>query len=420
MQKLSGPTIINHRLFTILALGFASGLPYALRGTTLQAWFASVKSEVSLVTVGTILMVAGLPYLFKVLWAPLMDHFGFEKFGKRKGWILMMQAGVVVALMLLAQTNPSENILMVGVLAFTLAFFSASQDISITAYQADVLPSEERGLGVSYYVFAYRIALLISGGLALIFADYFGWKLTYELMAVIFLLSIFPTLKAPAVYDIKPVNANIFHTTLQAWRNMFQREQIILVALFILFYKFGDALALQLMTFFLMKGLGFTLTELGLTYKTVSFIAAIAGGFVGGIILTRWNIFKALLWFGLAQAFSNLTFVWLAMSDKQFVSMSLAVFLENFCSGLSTAALFSFMLSLCDKRYSATQYALLSVIASSGNILLGPVAAFMIEQLGWIQFFIWTFVLCFPGIFFLLLLMRDTERVGKHAHAELY
>jgi PAT family beta-lactamase induction signal transducer AmpG len=163
-------------------------------------------------------------------------------------------------------------------------------------------------------------------------------------------------------------------------------------------------LALSLMTNFLLHGLGFSLTEVGLAYKTVSFIATISGAFVGGLMLTRWSIYRALMIFGIAQAFSNLLFALLAMAGHQFTLMAFSIFVENFCSGLSTAALLAFLMSLCNQRYTASQYALLSAVASLGRVLLGPVASYLVMHVGWVQFYVWTFALCFPGIFFLFML----------------
>ena len=167
------------------------------------------------------------------------------------------------------------------------------------------------------------------------------------------------------------------------------------------------------MTNFLLQGLGFSLTDVGMAYKVVSFIATMLGAFAGGILLTRWPIYRALLVFGLAQAFSNLTFVVMAMVGKQFLLMTSSVFIENFCSGLSTAALLAFMMSLCNHRYTASQFALLSAIASLGRVFLGPIAGLMVEHLGWIQFYMWSFALCFPGILFLILIK---EKVADHAY----
>lgn len=406
--------LINNRLLAILVLGFASGLPLSLTGATLQAWFT--EAHVNLKAIGTLSLI-GIPYTLKFLWAPLMDHYGFSKLGKRKSWILLMQLALVFALLLISEMNPEFQAGSIGMVALLIAFFSASQDISINAYTTDVLPPEERGLGAAYTVFAYRIAVLVSGGLALVFADYFGWKRTYEFMAFLMLLSMLPTYFAPRTVEVVSSARNLYQTTNAALINILKRDKMLLILFFITFYKFGDALALSLITNFLLKGLGFTLTEVGLAYKIVSFVAMILGGFVGGIILTRWNIYRALLVFGIAQAVSNLTFAILAYAGKQFFLMAASVFIENFCSGLSTAALLAFMMSQCDRRFTATQFALLSAFASSGRVYLGPVAALMVENLGWIQFYVWSFVLCFPGILFLMLL-KDEVKYHVHATAD--
>lgn len=410
MSTSNNKILINTRLLTILILGFASGLPLSLTGATLQAWFT--EANVNLKTIGALSLI-GIPYTLKFLWAPLMDHFGISKLGKRKSWILLMQFALVLSLLLIAQLNPSSQVTSISILALAIAFFSASQDISINAYTTDVLAPEERGLGAAYYVFTYRVAMLVAGGLALVVADYVGWKTTYEFMALLMLLCMIPTYFAPRTDTPATTARNLYQTMLQALMDMLQREKIILILFFIIFYKFGDALALSLITNFLLHGLGFTLTEVGLAYKVVSFVAMVLGGFIGGIFLTRWNIYKALLFFGLAQAFSNLTFAALAFIGKNFVLMAASVFIENFCSGLSTAALLAFMMSFCNHRYTASQFALLSAVASLGRVFLGPVAALMVENVGWSQFFVWSFVLCFPGII-LLGLLKD--EVLQHAH----
>lgn len=411
MQRSTQTLLINNRLLAVLCLGFASGLPLALTASTLQAWFT--EAHINLVTIGA-LSLLGIPYTLKFLWAPIMDQYGLSRFGKRRGWILLTQLGLAILLFVLAQMDPSVDVSTMGMVALLIAFFSASQDIAVDAYRTDVLEPTERGLGAAYYIFAYRIALLIAGGLGLVMADYVGWKITYEFMAVLMLLSMLPAYFAPQAVEMAPASHNIFNTIRSALSDLLSREKIILLLLLIIFYKFGDALALSLMTNFLLHGLGFSLTEVGLAYKVVSFVATILGAFVGGLFLTRWSIYRALLWFGLAQAFSNLMFMVLALVGKDFLLMASSIFIENFCSGLSTAALMAFLMSLCNHRYTASQYALLSAIASLGRVFLGPLAGWMVENMGWVPFYAWSFVLCFPGIVFLVLLR---EKVASYATA---
>ncbi len=409
MRALFFPKIMSPRLIAVMLLGFASGLPLALTGSTLQAWMT--EANVSLAAIGALSLV-GIPYTLKFLWAPLLDYFRIPVLGLRRGWIMLTQACLILALVLLAGIHPEQQPGLIYSLALVIAFFSASQDVAIDAYRADVLKVDERGLGAAYSVFAYRIAMLFSGGVALIMAANLGWHTTYLIMAIVLSLTMVGTYFAPRVNEVRLANGGMLKAMMQGFWNLLQREKIVLLLLFLLLYKIGDALALQLMTNFLLHGLGFSLTEVGLAYKIVSFAATISGAFIGGLILTRLPIFNGLLFFGLLQALSNLMFVVLALYGKHFFLMASAIFIENFCSGLSTAALIAFMMSLCDHRFTATQFALLSAVTSLGRVFLGPLAAFMVMKLGWVEFYCWTVVLSFPGLLLLLFLKNE---VGSYA-----
>jgi PAT family beta-lactamase induction signal transducer AmpG len=398
---------ITPQLLAVLFMGFSSGLPLALTGSTLQAWFT--EANINLVTIGAVSLL-GIPYTLKFLWAPAMDFFVLPM-GKR-GWTLLAQAVLAILLLVLAQGEPTAKANMMLGVALFVAFFSASQDIAIDAYRAEVLTEEARGLGSAYFVMAYRLAVLITSGLALITAGYWGFKVTYEIMAVLMLISMVPVWRAPSTPDLKPREVNYFSAMYASLRDLLQRDQIAYLLLFVIFYKFGDALVLQLMNTFLLRGLGFTLVEVGVAYKMLSFFATISGALVGGALLLRWPIFRALLLFGLAQAFSNLMFVLLAIVGKNFSLMAASIFIENFCSGLSTAALMAFLMSLCHREYTAGQYALLSAIASIGRVFLGPFAGLFVKEFGWTQFFMWSFSVSFIGLLFLLLIK---EKVSSYA-----
>ena len=401
----------NPRLMAALLLGFSSGLPLALTGSTLQAWFTD--ANVSLAAIGALSLI-GVPYTLKFLWSPFLDYYQLPKLGMRKGWIVVTQLGVAVALYLMAHMNPQVDVLMISILALLTATLAATQDVAIDAYRTDILKDDERGLGAAYYVFTYRLAMVASGGLAMIFADYYGWKLTYELMAVLMLLLMAVTFRTPSIQHEASSEPNFWQSMRVSAKDLMRRENIVILLLFVMLYKFGDALALSLMTNFLLHGLGFTKTEVGFAYKIMSFAATILGAFVGGAILTRKSVYYGLIVFGFAQAFSNLMFVLLAAVGKSFSLMALSVFIENFCSGLSTAAFIAFLMSMCNKKYTASQYALLSAVASLGRVYLGPVAAWMVASFGWTLFFIWSFVLSFPGILLLIILK---EKVMVYAHS---
>src|SRR3990167_1916466 len=394
----------NKRLLAVALLGFSSGLPLFLIGSTLQAWFT--ESHVSLTTIG-LLSFVGIPYTLKFIWAPLLDYFSIPKLGLRRGWILCMQAGLVIVLCVLATMQPGVSAFSMFIVALVIAFLSASQDIAIDAYRTEILQPEERGLGSAYAIFTYRIAMLMAGGVALIVADYIGFSFTYYLMAMILLIIMIVTIQLPAVAEYPIATHHFLKTARAAFIDLWQRATIIAALLFLLFYKFGDALLGQLLTNFFLHGLGFSLTTIGFAYKVVGFTATVLGVLIGGIVLTRWQIYRALLVFGLLQAFSNFMFVVLAAVGKNLALMMLTVFIENGCSGLSTAALLAWMMSYCRHPFTASQFALLSAVASLGRVLLGPVAAFLVNHVGWEALFLWSFFLSFPGLIILYFIKNE-------------
>src|SRR3990167_2587246 len=266
--------IMNQRLLAMLCLGFASGLPIALTSSTIQAWFT--QAGVSLMAVGVLTLV-GLPYIWKFLWAPLMDRPLFRSLGRRRGWILLTQSCLCGSILLLAQMDPHSEAAVMGLLALVVAFFSASQDVAIDAYRADILRPTERGLGSAYFIFAYRMAMLVSGGLALILADYCGWRLTYELVAVLLMIFMVATYFSPLPAEAALPRCGFVASIVEPFINLFKKEKILWLLLFIFFYKLGDTLALSLMSNFLLHGLGVSLTEVGLDYKINSLVAGILG-----------------------------------------------------------------------------------------------------------------------------------------------
>jgi MFS transporter, PAT family, beta-lactamase induction signal transducer AmpG len=390
---------LNPRMFAILCLGFSSGLPLALTGSTLQAWYT--EAGVSVVTIG-ILSLIGMPYVWKFLWAPLMDRYALLG-DRRRGWIMLTQLSLCATLFFISTYDPKVHPYAMGFVALLVAFFSASQDVSIDAYRADVLPVDERGIGSAYYIFAYRMAMLVSGGVVLVIADHLGFRTAYQIMAVIIGLASIITYFAPKVPRAN-VPENIFLTIKESFSDLLSRPSIGILLLFVIFYKLGDALAVSLISNFLLHGLGFSLTEVGLAFKTVSIIGTLTGAFIGGALLATLGLYRSLLWFGLAQAVSTLSFMVLAMAGKNFGLMVGCVFIENFCSGMGTTAFMAFLMSLCNLRYTATQYACLSALASVGRVYLGPVAGLMVASLGWTAFYAWSFALSLPGLLLLMLL----------------
>lgn len=401
--------LFSPRMIAVTLLGFASSLPLALTSSTLQAWFT--QAGMSLMSIGVLTLV-GLPYMWKFLWAPAMDKIIPPFLGRRRGWMALTQFALSMTLFGLANLIPNQHANLMGWLALVIAFFSASQDIAIDAYRTDILQPEERSMGTAYFILSARIALLISGGLALVMADYIGWRFTYEIMALLMGASILVSYFAPDVAsDIKPP-VTIKDAIVEPFKNLLQRNKIGLILLFIAIYKIGDALALALMSNFLLHTLHFSLTQVGIAYKTMGLLATIIGAGVGGYFLPRLGLYRALFVFGFAQACSNLMFMVLALAGKHLTLMMSAIFIESFCSGTSTTALVVLLTVLCHPQFSATQFASLSALSALGRIFSGPIAAVLVQHLGWPSFFGLTFLICFPG---LLLLIGIRKKVRLHA-----
>jgi len=289
-----------------------------------------------------------------------------------------------------------------------VAFVSASQDIVADAYRSDILRAEERGAGAAVSVLGYRLAMLVSGAGALVVADqWLGWHGTYWLMAGLMVVGMAATWFAlePAGAAAAPKTLNAAVT--QPMAEFFSRHGAVWILLLVVLYKLGDAFAGNLTTAFLLRGPGFSATEVGAINKGFGLVATILGALAGGAMMTRLGLFRALLLFGMLQAITNLGFMLLAASGKDYVLMAAVIGAENLCGGMGTAAYVALLMALCDRRFSATQYALLSALSAVGRVYVGPAAGYMVSALGWTAFFLATFVIALPGIL-MLYAMRGT------------
>lgn len=402
---------LNSKQIHLLLLGFSSGLPLALVGGTLQGWLTTVGVDV--VIIGLMSMV-GQPYVYKFLWAPLLDHYTLPWLGRRRGWIITMQIALLISLLIMAQINPLAHPGWMAWYALGVAVLSATQDIAIDAYRTDSLAEKERGIGTAMFTFGYRIALLVSGGLAFVIADQWGWPLTYHYLALLMLVGIVTTVwsKEPPTPEMT-IKSEKLLTAMQApFQALWQKKKIVNFIAFVVIYKLGDAVAGSLTITFLLRELDFSLTSVGMITKTVGFIATLIGVFLGGSLLNYLGLFRALLGFGLLQGLSNLTFMALALIGKNYPLMILAVGLENMCAGMGTAALLTLLMALCDQCYSASQYALLSAFSAVGRVFVGSIAGIMVKILGWSSFFGATSLIAVPGI---ILLYSLRDEIKKYA-----
>ncbi len=495
------------RLLTVALLGFASGLPLALTGQALQAWLSVDGLDVA--TIGFLSLV-GLPYTFKFLWAPLMDRFEcWPRLGRRRGWLVLTQLALAATLLGLSATSPKGSLQAFALLAVAVAFASASQDVVIDAYRTELLPAAERGLGSSLSVLGYRLAMIVSGGVAMIWTDAvqgsgMSWPQVYRIMAALMagaaLLSALALPRLPALtraagandggdsrggHDLagfaavlaavavgylatqhlaQPLAAALlspwlatlalapalrgrwvdlaalliglaltiplalwaarrarFETLLGGLRGYFAQPGAVLFLLFIVGYKLGDAFAGALMTPFLLKAMAFSSAEVGVVNKVLGLWLSIAGALLGGALMLRLGLWRALLLFGIAQSASNLGFWWLAVNgqgalpgltipafDWGFVHLAqptlvdggllMVIALENVTGGMGTAAFVAFLMGLTQQRFTATQYAMLSAFASIGRVWVGPLAGVVAESVGWPSFFLWSIVVSLPAL----------------------
>jgi len=383
------------RIAAVLLLGFSSGLPLALTGGTLQAWLT--VSGADIMTIAWFSWI-GIPYLLKFLWSPLMDRYVPPFLGRRRGWMLLTQLALVAGIAGMGISPPNANLWLLGCLALWVAFASASQDIVIDAYRTDLLPAAERGMGAAVSVLGYRIAMLASGGLALILADQIGWRQTFFAMAALMSVGLVTSLAAPEPVLRGTPPRSLRAAVVEPLKDLLSRPGALQLLALIALYKFGDALAGTLTTAFLIRGAGFSLTDVGTINKALGLVSLLLGGLAGGLLLVRMSLTRALLLFGVLQAVSNLSFALLAWAGKSYPLLVFAVGFENLASGMGTAAFVAFAMALCNHSFSATQYALLSAIASLGRILFGPVTGTLVEAAGWANFFVLTFVAALPGL----------------------
>lgn len=397
----------NRRHLTILLLGFASGLPASLTASTLQAWFTD--AGINLRTIGAVTLLV-MPYSFKFLWSPLFDYVQFGQIDRRRGWLIVTQLGLLASIIWMALLTPQDIAVLFNwqipwllIAGFLTSFLSASQDIVINAYQTEILPKSEQGLGASLYVTGWRVGAIISGALALVLASEFGWECTYLGMSSLMGIGLLATFIAPPSQEYQQSTYGFLDAVVAPFVDFFQRfgiKSAVLFLLLIITYKISDALALALNTTFLMRELGFALSTIGYINKTVSLTSALLGGIFAGILMTRQTLYRSLMLFGFVQGAANLSYAAMAYWGKSLGLLIFAAFTENFCSGMGTIALMALIMSLCNKRYTATQFALLSAVAFLARTFVGPLAATMVESSGWFLFFICCFLISLPTLAF--------------------
>lgn len=398
-------SLMNKRMLICVFTGFSSGLPLYILISLLPAWLRS--EGVDLKAIGLFALIS-LPFTWKFLWAPLFDRFSplnfIPNFGRRRGWMLITQILLLASIPLFGAYNPQLNIWTIAYLASIVAVFSASQDIVLDAYRRELLPDIELGLGNVVHVNAYKIAGLVPGSLSLILADYLPWDSVFLITALFMLPGLTMTMfiKEPLISNSAPKTLKAavtepFHEFIgrHGW------QSALLVLAFIFLYKLGDSMATALATPFYLD-MGFSKTEIGLIAKNAGLWPSVAGGLLGGVWMVKLGINRALWVFGAVQMLSILGFAWLAMAGHNLFALGMAIGFEAFGVGLGTAAFVAYIAHTTHPLYTATQFALFTSLAAVPRTFANAATGYLVDGLGWKNFFIFCFIAAIPGMLLLL------------------
>lgn len=381
-------------MLVALLMGFSCGLPLLLTLGVLQAW---MKEEgMDLTWVGMITLVQS-PYSWKFLWSPLLDRFTPPLLGRRRGWLLVAQLALMASIAALGWSDPVSHPGGMVASAVLVAFFSATQDIVVDAYRREDLPDEELGLGSSLYVYGYRIGMWAASGGGLILADHIPFSQVYLVMAAGLIPGVATTLLAPEPRFESSPPQSLREAIWNPLADFFRRESAVWVLAFILLYKIGDTMAAAITTPFYLE-LGFSKSEIGAVVKLFGAWATIAGAIGGGILMLRLGIHRSLWVFGVLQAVSTAGFAVLARIGCSLPALSGVIAFESVTGGMGTSAFVAYMASLTNKKFTATQYALLTSIMGLPRVLASAPTGFAAKHLGWEWFFIGCTLAAVPGM----------------------
>ncbi|MDB5654217.1 MAG: major facilitator superfamily 1 [Tardiphaga sp.] len=416
---------LQPRVLIVLLLGFSSGLPLALSGSTLLVWMR--ESGVELGTIGLFALV-GTPYTLKFLWAPLVDALHVplftRRFGRRRGWLVFSQLLLIAAILLLALTDPARSPLFVALGALLVAAMSSTQDIVVDAFRVESLPESEQAAGMASYVAAYRIGMLVSTAGVLFLVSGFestglsrstAWMWGYVVMAAMVLLGTMTALaatepEASALAEAATRRESAFQRVVRAAVGAFSeflgRQDAWAALAFVVLFKFTDAFSGTMTAPFVID-LGFSRNDYAAIVKGVGLAATLIGGFAGGFVARRYSL-AASLWIGaVLQAVSNLAFAWLAIVGVNQWALAFAITVENFTSAIGTVIFVAYLSALCkNPLHTATQYALLTALAAVGRTYLSAGAGYVAQATGWPLFFVISMLVALPSLVLLLWLQR--------------
>jgi PAT family beta-lactamase induction signal transducer AmpG len=413
--------LFNRRMLICIFTGFSSGLPLYILLNLLPAWLRS--EGIGLMAIGLFALIQ-FPYTWKFIWSPLLDRYALPVLGRRRGWMLLTQLGLLASIGTLGALSPRDQLDWVVALTVALAFLSATQDIVLDAYRRELLKEDELGLGNSVHVNAYKVAGLVPGALSLILADHLPWLLVFAITALFMLPGMImtlmvrePQIAAGSPRTLREAVVEPFHEfiTRNGW------QSALLVLAFIFLYKLGDSMCTALATPFYLD-MGFSKSEIGLVAKNAGLWPSVFGGLLGGLWMVRLGINRALWLFGLVQLVAILGFAWLAwlgpqtaIEARQLVQLALVIGLEALGVGLGTAAFVAYIARTTHPLYTATQFALFTSLAAVPRTFVNATTGFLVEQMGWFGFFLLCTVLALPGMLLLLRVAPWNEAQGKPA-----
>jgi len=393
--------ILNKRMLICIFTGFSSGLPLFVLYQLVPGWLRD--QGVSLAEIGLFSLI-GIPYVWKFLWSPLIDRYSIGKIGRRRSWMLVTQVLLLISIAAFGVVNPTENIWSVAYLAAAVAFFSASQDIVLDAYRRELLPDNELGLGNSIHVQAYRFSGLVPGSLAFILADHISWQSVFIIVATFMVLGILLTLFIKELDTEHDAPKSLKDAIVLPFKDFIQSNGVKSAGFtlaFLVLYKLGDNMATALQTPFFID-MGFSKTEIGVIAKTASMIAMTVGIVVGGIVMIKLSINRALWLFGFVQIASILGFAALAEIGHNNYALAIAMGFEYLGVGLGTAAFTAFIARTTNPAFAATQIALFTALAVLPRTFANATTGFIVEQIGWTQFYFLCTALAIPGMLMLI------------------
>jgi PAT family beta-lactamase induction signal transducer AmpG len=401
--------LASPKMLAILVLGAASGFPNQITESALQAWLKD--SGATNTTIGVLSYVA-LPYLLKFLWAPFIDRYPLPILGRRRGWIFVIQLALAATIAMFALQNPAESLTPIAICAVAIVFFSATQDIAFDAYRTDVAEPHERGLAAAASNLGYRTTAWLASAFALVVADFFGWKPALLILAAVMAGFCLATLLAPEPHYRHQPPRTLRESVVTPLQELLGSPGAVAFIILVLLFKVGDAFALRLFTPFMMD-VGFSKTEIALVLKALFTASAVIGAILGGIFMVKLGLLRSMLIFGVLQAASNLLYYALALTGKNYPLMVAAVSIDNLAGAMGNIASVALMMALCDVRFSAFQYALLSAIALTPRYMLGGPAGWIADNAGWDVYYIVSVLLALPGLALVWVMRNKIQELDR-------